>query len=185
LKKSLAIGMLALLLFNMGGYLLVFQYFIIRSDNAIDEQINNNHYKSADLVNIKIPVRLNIQDWSDYEVISGQVKIKDTIYNYAELKMTRDTMYLKCITNHEKGRLVNAKIIYGKQVNDAPVNKKMPLPLVKKNFSENEYICTNNKLPGYTTAGVLNTWHNYAFIKVCNTSINFVGQPPDPRHIIS
>src|ERR1700761_8764985 len=100
--------MLALLMFNMGGYMFFFQYLIYRSDISINEQINNNRYKSTDLVEIKIPVKLNIQDWSEYEVISGQVKLKDTTYNYAELKMTRDTMYLKCIPNHEKGRLVNA-----------------------------------------------------------------------------
>lgn len=177
--------MLALLLFNMGGYLLFFQYLIARSDISIDEQINNNHYKSTDLVDIKIPVHLNIQDWSDYEVVSGQVQIKDIIYNYAELKMTRDTMYLKCIANHEKDLLVNAKIVYGKQVNDAPTSKRVPLPSVKKIFSENEYIYTNSKLPAYTVASVINTWHNYAFVKISNVSIDFAGQPPDAPNNLS
>jgi len=177
--------MLALLLFNMGGYLLFFQYLIARSDTLIDEQINNNHYKSTDLVDIKIPVHLNIEDWNDYEVISGQVKIKDTIYNYAELKMTRDTMFLKCIANHEKGRLANAKVIYGNQVNDIPINKKSNLPLIKKNLSENEYIYTNNKLPGFTPEQVISNGHNYAFVKISNVSIDFAGQPPDARNNLS
>ena len=174
--------MLALLVFNMGGYMFFFQYLIYRSDNSISEQINNNRYKSTDLVEIKIPVKLHIQDWSEYEVISGQVKLKDTTYNYAELKMTRDTMYLKCIPNHEKGRLVNANIIYGKQVNDIPLSKKAHLPLIKKSFSDSEYIYTANKFYGLTLLEGTKAWHNYTSSKTINTSIDFAGQPPDARN---
>jgi len=175
--------MLFLLLFNMGGYLLFFQFLIYRSDTSIIENINANRYKSSDLVEVKIPVHLTITDWHDYAVISGQVKFKEHIYDYAELKMTRDTMYLKCIANHEKGRLVNA--IYGKQVNDIPIGKKAALPSLKKIFSENQYICVNNKLPAFTIATVISNWRNYAFAKLSNTTINFAGQPPDASNPLS
>src|ERR1700759_5085324 len=100
--------MLALLLFNLGGYLLLFQYLIYQSDRSIIQKINNNHYKSSDLVEVKIPVHLNIQDWTEFEPISGVVQLKDNNYNYAELKMTRDTIYLMCIPNANKSRLVTA-----------------------------------------------------------------------------
>ena len=81
--------MLALLLFNVGGYQLLFQYFIYQSDHSITENINNNRYRITDLVEVKIPVHLNIQDWGDFKPISGQIKVKETTYDYAELKMTR------------------------------------------------------------------------------------------------
>jgi len=132
--------MLALLLFNVGGYQLLFQYFIYESDNSITQQINNNHYKSSDLVEVKIPVHLNIQDWDGFKPISGQVKVKENCYNYAELKMTRDTLYLMCIPNHDKARLVNANVIYGKAVNDVlPLSKKGHEQSVKKANTLSEY----------------------------------------------
>ena len=74
MKKFFAIAMLALLLFNLGGYLLLFQYLIYQSDRSIIQKINNNHYKSSDLVEVKIPVHLNIQDWTEFEPISGVVQ---------------------------------------------------------------------------------------------------------------
>lgn len=165
--------------------MLFFYYLIERSDKSIDEQIDKNQYQSSDLVDIKIPVHLNIRDWDDYALVSGQVTIKDTVYNYAELKMTRDTMFLKCIPNHDKALLVNAKVIYGKQVNDVPVNKKSNLTLIKKNFSVNEYIYTCNKLPGIGSCLTTISWHTHACVKMYNIPINFAGQPPDASCLLS
>lgn len=139
MKKIFAIAMLALFLFNMGGYQLLFQYVIYRSDVAISNQINNNKYQSTDLVDIKIPVHLNIQDWADYQPISGQIKDGATCYNYAELKMTKDTLYLKCIQNTDKAKLISAKIIYTKQLNDIPTNKKAHNVPVKKANTLSDY----------------------------------------------
>ena len=131
--------MLALFLFNMGGYQLLFQYVIYRSDVAVSNQINNNQYQSTDLVDIKIPVHLNIQDWADYQPISGQIKDGATCYNYAELKMTKDTLYLKCIQNTDKAKLISAKIIYTKQLNDIPTGKKAHNAPVKKANTLSDY----------------------------------------------
>ena len=131
--------MLALFLFNMGGYQLLFQYVIYRSDVAVSNQINNNQYRSTDLVDIKIPVHLNIQDWTDYQPISGQIKDGGTCYNYAELKMTRDTLFLKCIQNTGKAKLISAKIIYTKQLNDIPTGKKAHNVPAKKANTLSDY----------------------------------------------
>jgi hypothetical protein len=179
LKKLLAIAMLMLLIFNMGGYQLLFQYFIYQSDNFITEQINNNRYKSTDLIEVKIPVHLTISDWDAFQPIGGQLKVKDKVYNYAELRLTRDTMYLMCIPNHEKARIINAKNVYAKQVNDIPVNKKSNLPLLKKNISENYYTHTDNKFGILTPTERTKNWRNYVTSNIISTSINFAGQPPD------
>ena len=185
MKKVFAMAMLVLILFNLGGYSLLFQYFIYRSDNAILEQINNNHYKSTDLIEVKIPVHLNIQDWPEYEVISGQVQLKDNSYNYAELKLTRDTMYLLCIPNHNKTRLINANVIYAKQISDAPQNKKSSrLPSIKKSLIESEnYSILQFK--GLMPAEETKAGANYPVLSVINPSIGIPGQPPEAKGILS
>jgi hypothetical protein len=155
LKKIFAIAMLALLLFNIWGYQLLFEYFIYQSDNSITEQINNNRYKPTDLVEVKIPVHLNIQDWDDFKPITGRIKVKETCYNYAELKMTRDTLYLMCISNNDKARLIKAGVIYAKAVNDVlPVSKKGHDQSTKKENTLSEYnlLTFNYKYSAYATA---------------------------------
>jgi hypothetical protein len=185
LKKIFAMAMLALLLFNIGGYMLLFQYFIYRSDNSITERINHNHYRSKDLVEVKIPVHLNIQDWDDYALISGQVQFKDNCYNYAELRMTRDTMYLLCIPNHDKTRLVNANIIYAKQISDIPSGKKSHVPLIKKSISESESNYPIIRYQALIIAQEIKAGHGYAFSDIIKASIDVPGQPPEVQSILS
>jgi hypothetical protein len=171
--------MLSLLLFNLGGYMLLFHFFIYRSDSSILSRINNNRYKSTELVQVKIPVHLAIEDWTEFEPISGQVQLKDNSYNYAELKLTRDTMYLMCIPNHDKTRLVNANIIYAKQVSDIPMNKKSHLPLLKKSISESEYQYSIIDYQAFIPAKNSKAGHEDAFSDIVKTSIDVPGQPPE------
>ena len=171
--------MLFVVLFNLGGYSLFFQYMINRSDSRIINQINNNHYHNSDLVEVKIPVNLpTLQDWTEFETISGQVQFKNNKYNYAQIKMTRDTLYLLVIPNHARTKLVNANIIYAKQVNDIPINKKSHNSLVKKSISESEYhyIALSYK----ATIPVNNTkyYGDYAFLNIIKPFLGVPGQPP-------
>lgn len=177
--------MLVLLLFNIGGYMLLFQYFIYRSDNSITQRINNNRYKSSELVEVKIPVHLNIQDWNEYEPISGQVQLKDNCYNYAELKMTKDTLYLMCIPNHDKTRLINANIIYAKQVSDIPLNKKSQAPLTKKSINESQYNYQIIQYKALVPKEQTKAGHDYAFADIVKTSVGVPGQPPEALNILS
>ncbi len=177
--------MLALLLFNSGGYALLFQYFIYRSDNSVNERINNNQYKNADLFEVKIPVHLNIQDWTEYGLVSGQVQFRDNSYNYAELKMTRDTIYLMCIPNPEKARLVNANIIYAKFVNDIPMSKKAHAPSVKKSTGENEYNYTLTQYHPKLTGEAAKPLSRHTFPNIIKPFIGIPGQPPEDSSKLS
>ena len=186
MKRLFAIAMMLVVLFNLGGYSLFFQYMISRSDNMIINQINNNRYHNSDLVEVKIPVNLpTLQDWTEFETVSGQVQFKNNKYNYAQIKMTRDTLYLLVIPNYERTKLVNANIIYAKQVNDIPVNKKSHNSLLKKSISESEYhyISLNYK----TTIPVNNTncYRDYTFLSITKPSLGVPGQPPDLLSVFS
>jgi hypothetical protein len=168
LKKIFAIAILVLFLFNLGGYQLLFQYFIYESDVSITQEINNNRYRSADLVEVKIPVHLNIENWNEFKPISGQVKVKENCYNYAELKMTRDTMYLMVIPNHDKAHIINAKNIYAKQINGIPLNKKAHEQVIKK-----------ASLSDYNLLAMLNRYYRYGtFVKQINKPVSLTLDEP-------
>lgn len=178
--------MLVLLLFNLGGYMLLFQFFIYQSDRSINNRINNNRYKNSDLVEVKIPVHLAIQEnWSEYEPISGQVQFKDNSYNYAQLRLTRDTMYLLCVPNTDKSRLINANIIYAKQVSDIPMNKKSHTPVTKKSISENEYTYTTLLTRALIPATPIKTGYDYASPDIIKAALDVPGQPPDVASLLS
>ena len=124
--------MLIVLMFNIGGYMLLFQYFISQSDRFANEQISKGLYKPDELVEIKIPVNLpHIQNQTDFQGISGQVKLSDNDYNYVALKITRDTMYLMCIPNYEKTRLIGENVITAKNISDSPLAKRTTCRLLK------------------------------------------------------
>ena len=104
-----------------------------QSDVQMVKQIFDNKIDDAKLLEIKIPVNMpTIQDWTEYEVIQGQIQLKDAYYDYVRLKMTRDTMFFICIPNTAKTRLAKANIITAKEINDVPLTKKGQLPISKK-----------------------------------------------------
>lgn len=105
--------------------MLVFQYFINKSDAQLVKQMYDNKVNSQKLLELKVPVNMpTIQDWPEYEHIEGQIQLNNAYYNYVRLKMTRDTMYLICLPNDVKANLMKANVIMAKNLNDVPLSKK-------------------------------------------------------------
>jgi len=132
LKKIIAATLLSIYLFNIGGQLVLHQYFVYLSDKFFNEQINNGQYNIGELTEVKIPVNMpGITDWSSYENIAGQIKFENASYNYVKMKITRHTLYLMCVPNYVTTHLANQNIIGAKRVKDAPVHKKNHVPYGK------------------------------------------------------
>ena len=179
-------AMLCTLLFNMGGYLLLYQYVIKQSDAFANEQISKGLYKPAELVEIKIPIRMPyIQEQKEYEPIAGQIELKGHNYNYVALKMTRDTMYVKCVPNYEKTRLVSENIISAKDVSDTPLQKKNHLPLDKKTGIDNEYNYSLMLYNPVLNGRAIQKIFFYHTPKVLGTYLTTPAQPPDAAGILA
>ena len=128
----IAIALLSLQMFTICGHLLLYQFFVYRSDKLFNDRIGKNMYNVHDLVQIKVPSHTGVtQSWNYFEKINGQIRFKNTCYNYVKLKLTRDTIYLMCIPNYEKTRLFNQNIINASHIADIPVNKKDHVPFGK------------------------------------------------------
>lgn len=113
--------------------MLVFQYLIYRSNVFAEHQIAKGLYNPKDLIELKVPVHMPVSaDWTHYEPISGQIQLREACYNYVKLKITKDTLFVKCVPNYSTTRLINANVIYAKNIADLPISKKGDLAGLKK-----------------------------------------------------
>lgn len=134
MKRIFAIVILAVHLFNAGGYLLLQQYQVYRTDRRMNDLISQSLYNPNALIELKVAQHLPgiTETWGDYKNVDGQVQLKNACYNYVKLKVTRDTLYLMVIQNYEKTKLIGKNIIYAKQINDIPQGDKNHETSLKK-----------------------------------------------------
>jgi hypothetical protein len=141
LKRLFAILLLCIHLFYIGGYSLLFAYYIHKADVQMVKQVFDNKINDdKQLIEIKIPAHFStFASTGEYEMVSGQIQLKNAYYNYVRLKVTQDTMYFVCLPNTAKTRLVKANIVTAKEISDVPISKNSHNPSVKKVVSLSEY----------------------------------------------
>ena len=139
-----------------------------------------NKIDDSKLIEIKIPVNFpTVTNVDDYEVVSGQIQLKEAYYNYVRLKVTRDTMYFICLPNTTKTRLVNANTITVKEISGIPVSKNGHGPLVKKGNTISEYNLQPFKY-NYSAFGIFIKNNNVPVsLKINSPFINSPGKPPN------
>lgn len=110
MKKASAISLIALFLFNLCGYMFVFQYMQYKGDARLEASLDKDIYNDAELMEVKVPMNVAYQTTrSDYERYDGEVEIDGTPYKYVKRKVVNDTLYLLCIPNRNKMHLESAK----------------------------------------------------------------------------
>ena len=137
MRRLIAITLLSLHLFNIGGYLALYQYFSYKSDKFFNEQTGKNKYNVHELTEIKIPVDMpTVTEWPTYENISGSIQFEDASYNYVKMRLTRTAIYIMCVPNYETTRLLGGNVISAKHIKNIPVPKKEHVPFGKTNAIE-------------------------------------------------
>jgi hypothetical protein len=131
--------LLAIHLFNLGGYTLWFEYFIHRGDRHLAQQLNNHQYNDSELIEVKIALHTPyLTSWSDYERVDGEAEVNGLYYTYVKRKIHNDTLYLLCLPNKTKTQLNAARIEYANKVQDVPANAA-ETGAIKKNPAGSEY----------------------------------------------
>lgn len=124
--------MLGIYLFNLGGLLVLHEYFSQRSDRFFTEQTRKGLYNVHELTEVKLPVDMPaIHDWSNYENIKGCIRFNNVSYNYVKMKITRTAIYLMCVPNYNTTRIAGQNVIDAKGSNSVPVPKKQHVPVGK------------------------------------------------------
>jgi hypothetical protein len=179
LKRLIIFALLGIHLFTIGGYMPVLEYLIHQSDVQIVKEIYDNKINTKKLIELKIPVHLpDVQSWSDFEHVEGQVVLKDTFYNYVRMKITRDTLDLLCIPNTAKTRLQKANVILAKEFSDVPLGKKGHDGSTKRSidlqyhFISTSYVYDREPIP-------LTQKYSDVVAKLLNPCLKTRGQPPE------
>lgn len=132
--------LLAIHLFNLAGYTLLFDYIMQQSDQQLTQQLDNNKYNDSELIEVKIALHTPyLTSWSSYERVDGEVEANGVFYSYVKRKIYNDTLYLLCLPNENKTRLYEARICYAGKVNDVPTNTK-DTGALKKNPAGVDYV---------------------------------------------
>lgn len=97
------------------------------------QQLDAHEYAETELVEIKIPFHVPYNtDWPDYRRQDGEMEIDGQHYNYVKIKISQDTIFLKCISNTAKDKLSIARNKVAKNVNNLPGNEDETTSIIKK-----------------------------------------------------
>jgi len=182
LKKIIAILFIGVYLFNLVGYSLTFDYFIHQADNRIVQQLDNNDYNEAELLEIKIPLNLPYYtSWDEYERYDGEIVLNGIHYNYVKRKVVNDTLFLLCLPDHVKTELYKAKseFAYTEGDNDSSSKKGMESFGKKNNFKVE---CNQQGFQySFLTVSPDIPWKN---ICISNLLTCFIPPPAEPPEIV-
>jgi hypothetical protein len=122
-KKVSAILLIALILFNLLGYRLVFSYVQNESDKQLEASLDKNDFDEAELITIKVPISVPYQtDKQNFERVDGELKVNGKIYRYVKRKVADGQLILLCLPDHKKMQLQSAKDEFFKYTNDLVQN---------------------------------------------------------------
>ncbi len=125
MKKLSAILLIALFLFNLFGYRLLFNYEQQQSDIRLEASLDKQDYNEADLVAIKVPLSLPyVNNQQNFERIDGEITINGKILKYVKRKIADGNLILLCLPDHNKMRIESAKDEFFKYANDLVQNNQ-------------------------------------------------------------
>lgn len=110
MKKLAAILFLALFLFNIIGYRVVFYFAQKQDDIALETSLDRAEYNESELITIKVPISLPYQtNWKDFERVDGEISFDGKIYKYVKRKVEDGQLVLLCLPDEHKMRLQTAR----------------------------------------------------------------------------
>lgn len=122
-RKSAAILLLIIFLFNLVGYRILFDYAQKKSDAQVTTSLDTHQYNDADLITIKVPLSMPYQTvQSDFERIDGEINVSGKIYKYVKRRIVDGEMVLMCLPDHNKMRIEAAKGDFFKNTTDVEQN---------------------------------------------------------------
>lgn len=181
-----AILFLGVLLFNLCGYRWVIDYLQQQHDEKLTAQLDNDAYRTEDLISIKTPLSLPYYTATpEFERIDGSVHIDGVEYRYVKRRIVNDSLELLCLPNTAKQKLQNAKSDFFELANDLqrPENGKKSNYTIKSVLPE---FC--DALTAYNLPAPPDATPTYLRPQTQFTSSLFTAppaQPPEPMHLLS
>ena len=139
LKKTTAIFILFILLFNIAGYRWLFSFLENKATSTLEQKIDADIFSDEQLVEIRIPLNMPYYSDKDYEPAYGETEWNGKHYRYVKRKISGNVLYLLCIPHPEKNNLISAKNDFTKALNDVQQNnspQKQQPSVIKLMLSE-------------------------------------------------
>lgn len=125
MKKLSAILLIALFLFNLFGYRVLFNYEQQQSDILLEATLDKQDYNDADLITIKVPLSLPyVNNQQSFERVDGEITVNGKILKYVKRRITDGNLILLCLPDHNKMRIESAKDEFFKYANDLVQNNQ-------------------------------------------------------------
>jgi hypothetical protein len=136
LRKLLSILLLAILVFNIGGYRLLIGGLKNHASSQQEIHLDRNAYDASDLISVKTKLHLPyFDDRQEFQRAYGSIVLDGITYDYVMRRMVNDTLELLCLPNDAKTALEKAKQEWTRFSVSQPVNGKagvqavfLPLP---------------------------------------------------------
>ena len=145
MKRTVAIFLLVVFLFNVGGYYIVFWGLRHHAERVLTDRLDAGIYSGEETIELKIPVTLPypIQQ-RDFERVDGKFEHDGQHYKLVKHKLENDTMYVVCIRDVQEKKLLTTMKDYVKLANDLPANTKKSNNFFSKLLKDFESADTNN-----------------------------------------
>ena len=171
MRKTAAILLINLYLFNLGGYRFLFLYMHQQINKQLEIKLDKHEYNDADLVTFSIPLDIPYQnDWADFERVDGEIMINGVFYHSVKHKVKNNQLIIKCIPNPEKNKLLNQQEAFVKSINGISQNKSEGKTITNyqkvSSVNGNDYLQQNNlQLKSYSSTQSLkkSTYNNCPF----------------------
>jgi hypothetical protein len=144
LKKTAAILLLSLLVFNLVGYRWFFSIIENNASEKLEQKISTGSFNEDQLVEIRIPLNMTYYSDKDYEEVYGETDWNGEHYRYVKRKISGNSLYLLCLPDKENTSIAKVKSEFTKSVNDIPANKQGSqqkntfIKLMTSEFQKNE-----------------------------------------------
>jgi hypothetical protein len=181
LRKSAAIILLLILLFNIIGYRVWFYYAEQKADMAMEARLDKDQYDVNDLISITVPLDNPYQlEQRNFQRIDGEFNFQGKNFKYVKRKVSDGKLILLCIPDARKMVLKKGKAEYGNAANDLNGNSKgSSRSGTLKSFSGNDYISQtfllDTSILPYFQTSILNESVNS---KLASAQVPAPGKPP-------
>jgi hypothetical protein len=106
LRKTAAIFLMLVLLFNIGGYRVAIYFVQEQADLQLESRLDQSDYEEAQLIEIEVALNMPYQErFTEFERHYGEIEIDGKAYTYVKRKIQGDKVIFKCIPNESKEQL--------------------------------------------------------------------------------
>jgi len=122
MKKLTALFLVFLLLFNIGGYSVVYWMAEHQASREFSAQLDNNEFSGSEAITIKIPISLPYRPNSDFERVYGEFRYNGQQYKLLKQRVLNDTLHVVCVVDQKTTQLNDEMNNFTKETRDASNN---------------------------------------------------------------